>query len=273
MLSALIWIHLKIMNVFVEKRKNKMQLASALPLAKGMSLSFVGAGGKTSLIFSLAAELAAQGHSVLVTTTTAIFHPDHDSQPHDLVVLGEIKKCCRDLPKAGQIVVAAKNHDPKSNKLKGYSPGELAGVREGHFFDYILIEADGSRRLPIKAPAAHEPVIPGWTDMVVGCIGLDCLGRPMDGQTVHRPECLAAVTKQSPGDLLGPDHLVSLVAASRGLFKNTTKNMRKIVFFNKADTKGLVQKGRALASRVLKECPGVENCLVTCLLDTQNPLR
>ncbi len=273
----MIWIHLKIMNVFVEKRKNKMQLASALPLAKGMSLSFVGAGGKTSLIFALAAELAAQGHTILITTTTAIFHPRHGNQPYDQLAIGDIKTDdinapYHGLPKTGQIVVAAKSHDPKSRKLAGYSPEELTGIRQGRWFDYILIEADGSKRLPIKAPADHEPVIPAWTDMVIGCIGLDCLGRPMDAQTVHRPENFSVVTQLSLGDPIGPDHLVSLAAAPQGLFKNSSKNMKKIVCFNKADTKEMVEKGRTLAGLVLKECPMVDNCLVACLRDTQNPV-
>ncbi len=268
----MIWIHLKIMNVFVEKRKNKMQLASVLPLAKGMSLSFVGAGGKTSLIFALATELASQGHNILVTTTTAIFHPDRGNQPHDQLVIGDINALCHCLTKTGQIVVAAKSHDPKSRKLAGYSPETLARVQQGHWFDYILIEADGSKRLPVKAPAGHEPVIPAWTDMVIGCIGLDCLDRPMDYKTVHRPEIFSAITKQNFGDPIGPDHLVSLAGASQGLFKNTSNDMQKIVCFNKADTKEMVEKGRTLAGRVLKECPMVDNCLVARLRDTQNPV-
>jgi probable selenium-dependent hydroxylase accessory protein YqeC len=259
------------MKFFARGRRNKMAIASALTLARGMTLSVVGAGGKTSLIFALARELAARNHSVLVTTTTGIFHPDHGGQPYDRLVIGDISTLCPPPPKPGQIVVAAKSHDPETKKLKGYSPGVLAGVQKSDFFDYILIEADGSKRLPIKAPAGHEPVIPPWTDMVIGCIGLDCLGRPI-GQTAHRPEWFTAITKQDPGDPIRSDNLMSLVADSRGLFKNTSENMKKIVLLNKADTKQRVQKGRALAGRILKACPWVTNCLVTCLRDTQNPI-
>ncbi len=244
-------------------------LSQALSLTKGMTLSVVGAGGKTSLIFALATELAAQGHRVLVTTTTAIFHPNHGNQPYDQLVIGDIKKVCRSIPKAGHITVAGQSHDPKTKKLKGYSPDKIAKLQEGHSFDTILIEADGAKMLPVKAPADHEPVIPGWTNMVIGCIGLDCLGKPMDGQTVHRPKILSAITKLSPGDTIQADHLVSLVAASQGLFKNTQKNMQKIVFLNKADTRELVRKGHTLADKILKVCPQVDNCLVACLLDTK----
>ena len=249
-----------------------MQIIQALPLTKKMTLCCVGAGGKTSLIFALARELAAQNGSILVTTTTAMFHPDQDSQPYIKLVIGDINALCQCPPKTGQIVVAAQSHDSKTNKLKGYTPVTLAEVWKNHSFDFILIEADGSRRLPIKAPADHEPVIPGFTDMVIGCIGLDCLGRPLDGQTVHRPKIFSAITKQIPEGPIGSDHILSLVAAPRGLFKNTSKNMKKIVFFNKADTTERIHKSRAMARRILKECPGVDDCLVACLQNTKNPI-
>jgi probable selenium-dependent hydroxylase accessory protein YqeC len=265
-----------------------MQIADALGLAHGMTLSLVGAGGKTSLIFSLAGELAAQGHTLLVTTTTAMFHPDHGSppndppsgwpyartydRPYDRLVIGNIQALCRSGEKTGQIVVAAKSHDPKTHKLKGYCPDVLTRVWESRVFDYILIEADGSKRLPIKAPADHEPVIPLWTDMVIGCVGLDCLGRPLDAHTVHRPEHLAAVTGQPPGSILQQESILSLVASSQGLFKHTSQKMKKIVLLNKADTREHIQAGQALARRISRECPGVDNCLVACLLDKKNPI-
>ncbi|MBU4132886.1 MAG: putative selenium-dependent hydroxylase accessory protein YqeC [Proteobacteria bacterium] len=258
------------MNGSVNKGKALMEIDRFFPLTPGMALSFVGGGGKTSLMFALATQLAGQGNSVLVTTTTAIFHPDHEGRHHDGLVLGE--DLFNLVPGAGQMVVAAKSYDPESRKLKGFSPGLLARVREKKRFDYMLVEADGSRRRPVKAPADHEPVIPGWTDMVIGCIGLDCLGRPMDAKTVHRPEFFAAVTGLMPGDPILADHLVALVASDLGLFKNTLKNMKKMVVFNKADTRDLVQQGQVLAARIRNECPWVDGCHVGCLLNPEDPV-
>ena len=246
-----------------------MELNTFFPLAPGMALSLVGGGGKTSLMFALASQLADQGNRVLVTTTTAMFHPDRDGWPYDLLVLGEELFHCT--PARGQIVVAGKNHDADTQKLKGYPTEMLVRVREKNIFDYILIEADGSRRLPVKAPSDHEPVIPGGTDLLIGCIGLDCLGRPMDKRSVHRPERFSALTGLMPGEPILADHLVMLVASDRGLFKNAGKYMKKIVVFNKADTQGLVQQGQDLAERVLGECP-VDNCWVACLLDPTDPV-
>lgn len=247
-----------------------MELKNFFPLEKGMTLSIVGGGGKTSLMFALATQLADQGNRVLVTTTTAIFHPDRDCRPYDLLVLGEDLFHCS--PTGGQIVVAGKHHDADTQKLKGYPPEMLVRVREKNIFDYILIEADGSRRLPVKAPADHEPVIPGWTDLLIGCIGLDCLGRSMDDQTVHRPELFSALTGLTSGEPILADHLVMLVASDLGLFKNAQKSMKKMVLLNKADTQGLVEKGQDLAARVLRECPLVDSCRVACLLDPADPV-
>jgi len=264
------------MNAFAKGRIPRMQITQALPLANGMTLCLVGAGGKTSLIFALAGELAARGQAILVTTTTAMFHPDHDSrqdhppcaqpydpplhqpsgQKYDKLILGSTQSLCKKTAKAGQVVVAAQSHDPANDKLKGYSPCDLTRVAENHIFDYILIEADGSKRLPVKAPALHEPVIPVWTDMVIGCMGLDCLGRPLDDQTVHRPKFFSAVTKQAPGKPIGPDHLVSLAASPLGLFKNTSKEMQKIVLLNKADTRELVQEAGLWPTGFSGNAPG-----------------
>ena len=49
-----------------------ISLREGLQLSTGGVVCFVGAGGKTSLMFRLARELSAGGDSVLTTTTTKI---------------------------------------------------------------------------------------------------------------------------------------------------------------------------------------------------------
>ncbi|MCZ7671710.1 MAG: selenium cofactor biosynthesis protein YqeC [Chloroflexi bacterium] len=53
--------------------------------------------------------------------------------------------------------------------------------------DFVLVEADGSRMRPIKAPAEHEPVIPPDATVVAPVVGLDALERPLS-EIAHRPE-------------------------------------------------------------------------------------
>ena len=57
--------------------------------------------------------------------------------------------------------------------------------------DYVLVEADGAKRLPLKAHASHEPVIPPGANQTILVAGLSGFFRPAI-QSVHRAELFAA---------------------------------------------------------------------------------
>ena len=63
-----------------------MTLAEALGVRAGEVVAFIGAGGKTTAMYRLAADLAARGLQVIVTTTTKILPPD---RPEVALVLEE----------------------------------------------------------------------------------------------------------------------------------------------------------------------------------------
>jgi probable selenium-dependent hydroxylase accessory protein YqeC len=213
-----------------------MNLAEALlPLLPGKAgvVAFVGAGGKTTALFRLARELAPR--PVLLTTTTHLADPR--PCPDARIVFAPALEGPFDggpVPAAGApglTILLAREADAPG-KVKGIHPSWIPALRAS--WDLILVEADGSRRLPVKAPAEHEPVLPPGTDLVAGVIGLDCLGRPMDGATVHRPELFGAVTGCGSGQPIGWAHLAALAAHPRGLFKCATG--RRALLLNKADT-------------------------------------
>ena len=63
------------------------------------------------------------------------------------------------------------------------APGRKLGCLPEMFLEQIwkmgipvLIEADGARRLPLKVPAGHEPVIHPRTTHVLSVYGLDAVG-------------------------------------------------------------------------------------------------
>jgi probable selenium-dependent hydroxylase accessory protein YqeC len=85
----------------------------------------------------------------------------------------------------------------------------------------------------VKAPGPHEPVLPPGTDLVVGVVGLDCLGRAMDGRTVHRPELFSRVTGCAPGAPIEWEHLAALCRHPDGLFKGAAS--ARAVLLNKVD--------------------------------------
>ncbi|MCL4808094.1 MAG: putative selenium-dependent hydroxylase accessory protein YqeC [Thermoanaerobaculia bacterium] len=201
-------------------------------------MSFVGAGGKTSLLLHLARELAEEGRPVLATTTTHLADPTEDvGKPLARTLLrpdfeqpatGEPCTGLEPLPGVTLLVARVAN-EPR--KLKGIHPSRVGGLRE--LWGLVLVEADGSKRRPIKAPADHEPVVPEGTDVVVGVVGLDALGEPMDERTVHRPERFAAVTGCAAGAPIGWDHVVALARHPEGLFRGARG--RRVVLLNKAD--------------------------------------
>ncbi len=65
----------------------------------------------------------------------------------------------------------------------------------------MLVEADGSRRLPLKAHAPHEPVIPKEAGCVLCVVGAHGFDRPIR-EAVHRPEQFCTLTGARPTSLL-----------------------------------------------------------------------
>lgn len=223
-------------------------LTEALGLHKGVRMAaFVGAGGKTSSIFRVASEFSARGKTVLVTTTTQMFLPKQEQCDHlflspDPGVLLSAS-CLRG------ITFYADHRE--GGKVRGISSRQLDALASSKRFDGILVEADGSRRLPVKAPAAHEPAVPASADMVVGVIGLDCLGTRNTEGTVHRPALFAAVTGIPEGAAITEAALVQLACAKNGLFQHTPPGALRVLFLNKAESPSQVRQGIGIAQSVL----------------------
>ncbi|WDP91535.1 MAG: putative selenium-dependent hydroxylase accessory protein YqeC [Desulfobacter sp.] len=256
-----------------------MKLIDALGLKFPTVISLVGAGGKTSFIFTLAREAADRGRSVLITTTTAMFNPAYkppDSGPAGPLFTGPPERLVQWLAERpllpGTVALAARGTRSGGRKLAGYTPEELAPLLRPPAFDLVLIEADGAKMRPVKAPADHEPVIPAQTHLVAGCIGLDCLGSPLSEPHVHRPEHLAELTGQEPDTPVTPATLAGLAASEKGLFKSAGKHMKKVLVLNKADTPALVKKGKTAALQIMASGPA-DICLVTSFLNPGDTVR
>ena len=242
---------LDVRSAVVNRPESHMRVGDAihvlLPLS-GALVSIVGAGGKTRVLFELAEDLANRGPDVLLTTTTNIFDPRGEpGRRFDQVLLeadlaepfedpGEISAYREHGPSPegrGRLIVLASREIPGTGKLQGIHPSWMA--RLSFDWAYVLVEADGAKGRSIKAPGDHEPVVPLSTGVVVGVVGLDCLGRPMDGATVHRPERFQAVTGCPLGAPIRPAHIAALARAPEGLFKGAPPGSRRILLLNKAD--------------------------------------
>jgi molybdenum cofactor cytidylyltransferase len=100
----------------------------------------------------------------------------------------------------------------------------------------LLIEADGSRQKPLKAPAAHEPAIPRWVELVICVAGLSGVGKTLNGEYVHRPELFAKLSGLESGETISPEALTRVLAHRAGGLKNIPLQARRAVLLNQADT-------------------------------------
>lgn len=236
-----------------------------IPDSKPQIIAFVGGGGKSTTMYRLAVELAEKQKKVLVTTTTMIFHPKIKNRPYNTFYTGSVHSLLQNnLPGNGSITVAGADIISEGKKIKGFTPEEIKQIKITGNFDIILVEADGARGKPIKAPAKYEPVIPFDTDIVAGVIGMDCIGTVINNQNVHRPEIFTKITGSSIGDILKTHIVNELIKSTSGIFKGTSPKSRKIVIFNKSDTTDRILKAKKIADHI-SESLNIEKILITSM--------
>lgn len=217
-----------------------MKLSQALRITPGDVVAFVGGGGKTTAMFQLANELASHLR-VLTTTTTRIFAAQINRSPAHVTFDPEHQTLADLLPpldaaiaKHGQVLLIGQA-DAASGKAFGLPPGLIDALAASGHFDVILNEADGSRMRPLKAPAAHEPVISDCTTLVVPVVGLDILGRPLTEETVHRAGLVSQLSDTPLGQPVTAATIAAILAHPDGGLKHVPSQARVVPLLNKAD--------------------------------------
>lgn len=213
-------------------------LASALKIEPGIT-AIIGSGGKSTLLRALGLELMRAGGRVLICTTTHMFPVagvpwDGSSRrlgaapwkPGGLHTPGCTCEVCAGLARGS--ICQAGVLDPETGKLS--APAESLD-QLAQRFDYVLAEADGSKRLPLKAHAAWEPVVPVGTPNVVWVVGASGFGSPV-GEVVHRPELFCERCGCKPADIATPERVAqTLNAELRALDLNNAR-----IVLNQVDT-------------------------------------
>ena len=141
-----------------------MTLSQLLDIRPGVT-AVIGGGGKTTLLRTLGEELAGQ-HPVLLCTTTKILPFSDLPCARTAAELDELRR-------AHQLLCAGTD-EPGTGKLTA-PEAPMAVLAEQ--FDYILVEADGAARRPLKAHAPHEPVIPTEANQTICVVGASGSGR------------------------------------------------------------------------------------------------
>ncbi len=228
-------------------------LAHALGVGIRDSVALVGGGGKTSAMFRLAREVVDRGGRAITTTTTKIFAAQIKLAPAHVAAREATKEgIAAALARHGHVLVIG-DEEPDTGKAEGVSLELFAALR-AWFPDASLVnEADGSRMRPFKAPAAHEPVIPIETTIVVPVVGADIFGRPLDAAHVHRPELVSALTGAALGTPITPEIVARTLAHRDGGCKAVPRGARVVVLINKVDLRGVRACVDETAARLLRE--------------------
>jgi probable selenium-dependent hydroxylase accessory protein YqeC len=224
-------------------------LRHSLQLQRGGVISIVGAGGKTALMFRLARELAARGDRVLTTTTTKIRLPTR-RQASIVIVTDSAESLlqqARVVLKRSPHMTAGRQILHFQQKLMGFHPRTIDRIWQSGAFRWIIVEADGAAGKPLKAPAAHEPVIPASTSWVIGMVGLTVVGKPLNAQWVFRPHLISVLTGLAPDAVIGASAIAKLCLDKKGLMKNAPEQAMRFIFLNQADSPKCLAEGKKIA--------------------------
>ena len=231
-----------------QKRWDKVEIEEAFPFLKEehKMISFVGAGGKSTLMEHMAEAYGKNGRKVLLTTTTHIWKPDnklwyetaHEVEVafrnHAVVVLG--KQC-------------ACGKETSSQKLE--YPGREEILASMETADIILVEADGSKSKPCKVPGLHEPVILGESNVIVAVIGMEGLGKPVKDVCFRIPQVLQLLKSTDKNHCLTVEDYVTILCSEKGTCKGVEKRAFYI-FLNQCDTEELIEQAKNIAEGVRK---------------------
>lgn len=239
-----------------------MKLASALRIGGGEVVAFVGGGGKTTAMFRLADEIVGDRGRVLTTTTTRIFAAQTRLAPAHVQSVDDLGSAFARSPH----VLLTGKLDPEQGKAFGVLAETICSLQS--LVTNILIEADGSRMRPFKAPAEHEPVIPACASVVVPVAGIDAIGKPLNADFVHRPDL---VTRIYPGQTVTPEMVAAVLTDPRGGRKNVPPEARFIPLINKVENDEQHVIAEQLAGLML-QLPGVEEVIIGAVARRDNPV-
>ena len=200
--------------------------------------AIIGGGGKTTLMETLAGELSKKG-KVIITTTTHICRP----KQYETLLDADEAAVSAALERSGIVCVASQ---AESGKLCApwLSMGTLAQLA-----DFVLVEADGAKRLPLKAHASHEPVIPEEAQRVIMVIGIDGVGKTIR-ETCHRSALYAQLAGVDEETVVTPQLAARIVNA---------EGYGDRVYINKVESAADYEAAQAMANEF--SCPVIAGSL------------
>lgn len=215
---------------------NNHMLCDLLNIQKGIT-SVIGGGGKTTLIHFLASELIERG-TVIITTTTHIMKSDvfpnvltqDDADNLSMITKHISQRRC---------LCVGSVYDGDKLSAPCVELTDLLSV-----CDYVLVEADGSKHLPLKAHSDREPVIPQESNRTILVLGVDAVGKKLKDVT-HREHIACEILGCSGRDTVTADMVAQLA---------NTENLHDVAVINKCDTTELVDTANSIAKKLKSKC-------------------
>lgn len=224
-------------------------------------VSVTGAGGKTTTIHRLACEYVQENHAVVVMTTTHMMQEQHPwvCMVEDDRESESVRKKMQELLKVyNQLWIGSPAREGKMSQPPEWCIKYIFEKKVP-----VLIEADGARRLPLKVPAGHEPVILPQTTHVLAVYGMDSIGRAL-GECCCRCELAEKMLGCDEGKKVTSEDIVFFAASEQGGRKGCPENAEYVVILNKADTEE--RRRRALEISRMLSHQGIHRIVITTYL-------
>ena len=192
-----------------------MKLFEQLQITRGIT-AIIGSGGKTTMLQKLGQELSQTARVVLCTTTKIYPFSHIPTDDYDAAALEQAFA-------ETNLLCAARPAPMGKLQAPTAAIAELAQAA-----DYVLVEADGSRGLPLKAHEMHEPVITEGCSQVILVAGLTGLQKPI-AEVCHRPARFAALCGRTEQEPVTPQDLAAVIEK---------EHLCDRVFLNQQDVSG-----------------------------------
>ena len=191
---------------------------------------------------------------VLVTTTTHIFRPSS-------LKLAQTEQELEHIWQTDHWAVIGTVDPVQPQKLQSPDPHWLQ--RAAELADLILIEADGSKRLPCKVPDSHEPVILPQTNVVIAVLGLSALNLPLK-DCCFRLDKATKLLSAKESHPLTCQHMATIFASSQGLRK-AINNSEYVVVLNQCDNEDRKNAGEQISDILCRLDPTINHIILTKL--------
>lgn len=235
-----------------------LSLAQALRVKPAATVAFIGAGGKTTAMFQIARQLPPP---VIITASTHLGTWQTGLADHHLIAETAAPLEGLEQELNGVLLMTGKIEGDRVEPVPEKLMHLLSEFCASHSIP-LLIEADGSREMPLKAWAEHEPPIPSFVELVVQVVGLSGLGKPLASGQVHRPEIFGKLGQLNMGETVSAEALVRVLTHGSGGLKNIPAMARRVVLLNQADTHELQSAARGLAQDLI---PAYDSAIISSL--------